>query len=496
LKIKIQLVLALLFLVINNNATAQLKLFEPYKLNTVKIYLDSASVMDSLYTTLNTKYYNATFIYTDSIIADTVKNVGIRVRGNTSLNSQKKSYKISLDAFDTSLSYKKAKKLNFIGDHNDPTMARERLFYYCWNKLGMPPRRITHVNLYINNKYFGIYTNNEECDKQWLKKVFGSDSGNLYKCSWGADLTFKGNLPSNYSWLLGNNKAYDLQTNSGGNYMDLIQLIKTINAPSDSNYLKNLDTIFDYKNYLKALALDVATGNWDDYAYNNSNYLLWHDSSTNKFTFITIDTDNTFGVDWSGIDWTKRDPYKWQHPTDPRPLVTKLMGITASKKLYGHYIDTIMNSITHLDSLNKYIDTLRNMIAPYAPLDSFRTLDYGYNYIDFITGFSGTVDSHTPYGIKPFLDKRRKQTSPLEINYLSNFKYSIFPNPATQYAYITSNALANAELELINSVGNVIYKKNFITNTYIDASHFAKGLYIVKITTSDKEQLYSKLLVN
>jgi CotH kinase protein/Secretion system C-terminal sorting domain len=480
-----------------NNANAQLKIFDESKVNRVDIIFANDSTMDSLYATLNAKYYSATFVYSDdSLHSDTMYHVGIRIRGNTSLASQKKSYKIAFDKYDDTTEYKKLRKLNLIGNHNDPTMVRERLFYHCYNKLGFAPRRVSHVNLYINNKYFGIYSNLEEIDKQWLKRVYNNDTGNLYKCIWGADLNYIDDNPSSYSSIGGSSPVYDLQTNSGGNYKDLVQLIKTINAPNSATYLANLDTIFNYKNFLKIYALDVATGNWDDYAYNKNNYLLWHDSITNKFEFITFDTDNTFGVDWFGIDWTKRDPYKWYHPSEARPLIKTLLSNLSARNMFTAYLDTVIKSVVNLDSLNKYIDTLQNQLAPFVPLDSFRKLDYGYDYSDFVIGYAGTVDSHTPYGIKPFLQKRKLFIFPVSVNEINKLNINIYPNPTQDFVVIENIEHQKLQVFITNNLGQIVFKDSNFKSNKIDFSNLKTGNYNLIISDEIGKILNYKIIKN
>jgi spore coat protein CotH len=191
---------------------AQLKIFSQDSVHTFKVVLPVDSVQ-ALYQTLNAQYYLCTAYYSNGSITDTIDSVGLRIRGNTSLQSAKKSYKLSIDKYIEDQEYKGLRKINLIGNHNDPTMVREKLFYECWQKAGLPPRRMSFVHFYINNTYMGLYTNAEEIDKQWLTRVFGNDSGNIYKCSWGADLAFKGTNEALYKNEINGQRVYDLQTN-------------------------------------------------------------------------------------------------------------------------------------------------------------------------------------------------------------------------------------------------------------------------------------------
>jgi hypothetical protein len=469
-----------------NKVNAQLLPFDQSKINNIYIAIPPDSLTEVLQHN-NNNYYHASFKYTngiDSLLADTI---GFRIRGNTSLQSKKKSFKISFDAFDSTAKYMGLRKLNLIGNHNDPTMVREKLFYECWNKAGFAKRQVSFINLYINNVLYGVYSNAEEIDKIWLKKSFGNSAGNLYKCSWGADLKFKSNNPNDYKTIGGNNtRTYDLQTNeTADNYTDLALLIEQINKPFNSNYVSNLEQYFHVNDYLKALALDVATGNWDSYAYNMNNYFLYNDTLTKKFRFITFDTDNTFGVDWLVVDWATRSAINWHHPTQSRLLASNLLKDASAKQIFLQNLQNITQQITKPDSIFSRIDSLRNMLIPYVGADTFRSLDYGYDFTDFMNGFNSTVDSHTPYGIKPFLTKRAQYLSPLFINdYLSTKQIDFYPNPVINLLNIqVPENLKNAQLEIFNVQGNILQTQQLehISNT-IDVSKLPAGSYFLQIS--------------
>jgi hypothetical protein len=470
-------------------------MFDQTQVNTIRITMPTAS-LDSMNTTLAGAYYLCSFTYSNGATVDTVDSVGIRYRGNTSINSQKKSIKLALDKYISGKEYKGIRKLNLIGNHNDPTYVRERLFYHCWDRCGFAPRRISFVQVFINDINFGLYSNCEEIDKQWLQRVYASDSGNLYKCTYGADLKYQGDNPMTYKNLGGSNSpVYDLQTNeTTPTYTDITEFIKTINGPNDANYLTHLDTILDYKNYLKSLALDVYTGNWDSYAWNKSNYLLWHDSLFGKFRFITFDTDNTFGVDWSGIDWTTRDPFKWYHDSEYRALAYRLLNIASCKQLFANYLDSIGTYVVNKDSLFPILDSLQAMLSPYVAADSFKTLDYGYDSIAFAKGFVGTVDGHTPYGIKPFIEKRRLWIFPLGIIPVNKTDaVSIYPNPSNERITI-DNAGGISAIKIFSTQGTLVLQTACAsTREVIDIGLLKDGTYTVVVIDADGRP-YASLL--
>ncbi len=426
---------------------SQNTLFDDTRISSVFIEIPADSLSVIFTDVLSDHYFKALFIFDYETARDTISNVGFRLRGNTSRFSKKKSFKISFNEYQSARRYQGVKKINLNGQHNDPTMVREKLFYDYWNKLGMAKRRTSFVKLFINQTYYGLYTNLEEFDKDWLLRVYGEKDGNLYKCTYPADLVFHGSDQQYYKNIESGSstggRAYELQTNeTEDDYSDLLELITLLDKPADSTFALLIDQKLNVDGLLKAFAFDVATGNWDDYMYINNNYFLYKNTSTGKFEFITYDTDNSFGVDWVSQDWTSRNCLDWYNHNEPRPLAEKILAIPKFKLKYQHYLDTITNEILDLNLVFQHIDSIESFITEAAKADTYRTLDYGYSIADFHKGFIQTVDYHTPFGIKPFLTKRRDATlHQLATASVSRFAFNntdfiLFPNPVGDFLNI------------------------------------------------------------
>ena len=448
-------------------------------------------------------YFQARFIFDDGFSRDTLYNVGLRLRGNTSRYAHKKSFKVSFNEYVSGRKYQGVKKLNLNGQHNDPTLVREKLFYDLWNKAGFPERRTSFVRLYINQVYYGLYTNLEEFDKSWLTRNFTNNAGNLYKCTWPADLVYLGSSQQVYKDLVNTatgERTYDLQTNETlDDYTDLVELITQLNQTPDSLFVNAIQQLIDVNEFLKAYAFDVATGNWDNYAYNKNNYFLYHHPFDGKFSFISYDTDNTFGVDWIGVNWATRNCLDWMNHSEPRPLITKLMAIGPFYHQYQHYLDSIARYIIAPDSVFPRLDSLRELIIPDVLADTFRCLDYGYTFDDFNLGFTGTVDGHTPWGIKPFLGTRSQyilnQLPPSGIfDPVAADPLILFPNPAREFVWVElkDKKAGNTEISLYDSQGRKVPVDNLPEkiNGYvrIPLEALPSGVYLLSILSNKGRQ--------
>lgn len=390
-------------------------LFQTNKVNSIYITIPADSLQFLYANPLNEKYLLADFIFTDQSRVDTLKKIGFRLRGNSSRFAQKKSFKISFNTFVASRKFGNVKKLNLMASHNDPTMIRQNLFYHCWKKAGLVERRAAFYKLYINGSYFGLYSGLEEMDKDWLMRVYGENAGNLYKCTYPSDLAFLGTDQNTYkainSTAVTGGRAYELQTNTSvDDYSGLVQLIALLDQNPDAAFATEIRQRIGVRNFLKAFALDIATGNWDDYAYNKNNFYLYQNLSTQKFEFITYDADNTFGVDWIGKNWATRNCTDWLPTNQVRPLATKLLAVPAFRDMFYEVLDSITRKVMHPDSLTPIIQAWQTLITPAAEEDTYRTLDYGYTMEQFNNGFTLPIDNHTPFGIIPFLSTRYQST--------------------------------------------------------------------------------------
>jgi len=477
-------------------------LFDDSRVSSVYIDISTDSLAVIMTDVLSDHYFKAQFIFDDGQGNDTLQDVGFRLRGNTSRYAQKKSFKISFNEYVSGRKYQGVKKINLNAQHNDPTMIREKLFYDLWKKAGMKERRTSFVKLYVNQVYYGLYTNLEEMEKEWVSRVYAENSGNLYKCTYPADLQYLGENQQTYKDLTNTSvtggRVYELQTNkTDDDYTGLVTLIHTLHLPYDTLFADTVSKYIDVDEYLKSLAMDVATGNWDDYAYNMNNYYLYDNPANGQFDYIAYDCDNTFGVDWMGINWATRNSLDWINHDAPRPLAEKLLSVPVFFAKYKLYLDTIARNIINPDTIFAHIDALKLLITPAAEADSLRRLDYGYTMIDFNNGFIQAVDSHTPWGIKPFLTARKQaildQLHSSSVNEMEKpiSEITISPNPATDVITIQLAALPVHKMRcrIMDIYGKTI--KAFTWNAdkadyRISLNDMPAGIYILRLQSADR----------
>jgi spore coat protein CotH len=352
--------------------------------------------------------YPASFAFESQGQTDVISLVGFRFRGNTSRDKIKKSFKVSFNTFVQGQKYFGLEKLNLNAETNDPAMMRSRLCWDLFRDLGVPAPRSNHVEVYINDDYYGLYLNTEHIDEEFAELRFGSQGGNLYKCSYPADLGYLGNDPENYKVAPWGTRTYELKTNTElDDYSDLAEFIGFLNQTSDQDLECGLNTYFNVYSYLKVAAIDVLTGNWDGYIYNQNNFYLYHNPTTDQFEYIPYDTDNTWGIDWLDRNWSNRNLYNWSQTGATRPLFNRLMDVDQFRDIFSYHIDDLLQNHYFTSVHQSYIGNLQSFIEASALADPYRPLDWGFDDSAFLNALDEGAGGHVDYGVLEFAEIRK-----------------------------------------------------------------------------------------
>ena len=365
--------------------------------------------------------HHASIHFKNTWIDETVDSIGFRLRGNTSRDAKKKSFKISFNSFMKGRKFYGIEKLNLNGEHNDPSIVRSKLAFDLFRDAEITVSRASHAAVYINGIYYGLYISVEHIDEEFIQKNFSDDSGNLWKCLYPADLKYLGSNPLLYKNLMnGSVPAYELSTNeASGDFTKLAKLVDIINNTPTNTFPDSIEKYLDVRRVLEYFALNTLIGSWDDYRSLMNNYYLYHIPAEDKFTIIPYDYDNTFGVDWSGNNWTTANPYSFPKvASGARPMSEKLLANNQYKDLFTHIISFYRGNITLLPLWENRIDRLKEMITTAAGNDTYRTLDYNFTVNDFNNSYSSSSyqNQHVKFGLKQFINARNTSL-PAQLSY-------------------------------------------------------------------------------
>lgn len=397
------------------------KLYDDSQVARVDITIDPAAITWLYQNVQSDSEFVASFQFQNAFINESVDSIGFRLRGNTSREAAKKSFKVSFNTFISGREFYGVDKLNLNGEHNDPSIIRSKLCFDHYQTIGLKASRANHVEVYINGQYYGLYISVEHIDDEFLNKNFGDDTGNLWKCLYPANLNYLGSDPNLYKDLNNNGRpAYELMTNeASSDFSKLVHLISILNNTTAFSLPDSLESVIYVPDVLKYFAMNILVGEWDDYWSLMNNYYLYHDPTKDIFQLIPYDYDNTYGIDWSGNNWTTANPYNYPKVVGGyRPLAERLMQNAQYRNLYTHFLEFYRENVYLLSNWEGRIDSLRGIITTSALSDSFRTHDYGFDSNDFFNSYSSSDynNQHVKYGLKQFVNLRNSSL-PAQLSY-------------------------------------------------------------------------------
>ena len=261
----------------------------------------------------------ATFVY------ERDWEVDIRYRGDTARLMPKKCWKVFFPGSDLFQEQKgfSQKELNLNADYVDQTLLRSYIGYDLFTRAGVPAPRAGYARLYINDGYYGLFSQVEQVDGRFLHRLGIEIHGNLYK-------PFYGNLglEENDWWY---DYHYPRKTNRQSGHEDMVAFIELINYTSDGQFSETIAEVLDVNGWLDWYAVNILIGNFE---MTNKNYYLYHDFSTGRWMILPWDVDISFGHN-EGHEYGLFDrDISWDNPINT--------GADPAGK-YNHLIDRMMD---------------------------------------------------------------------------------------------------------------------------------------------------------
>ena len=113
--------------------------------------------------------------------------------------------------------------------------------------------------------------------------------------------------------------------------------------------------------------------------------------------------DNTFGIDWFGIDWSSRPLNSW-HDIN-RPLINRLLSYPYYKDLFNQYLNELILNLLNSNWYSE-LQQKKNQLSASVQFDSYYTMDYGFQYADFLNAIDTPYGFHVTQSIAEYLQNR------------------------------------------------------------------------------------------
>ena len=321
-------------------------------------------------------YYPADFVWN----GQTVRNAGIRSRGRGSRHPHKPGLKVDFDRYSTSQKFLGLKALVLDNLTQDPSGIHEMVTMKFLARLGIPAPRESHVRLYVNNEFIGLYAVVEAVDKDMLARLYGSigediqNDGWLYEFAWQEDWRFTDLGTDLAPYKLRFEATTHESESDEKKYRKVQELVTLANQTPEDRFVEVLGSRFDLPGFIRFVAAQAFLGDTDGFlgAFGVNNFYLYRLENQDKHVLISWDTDNTF--------WGATFPIL---PDNTNVLMQKLMRIPEYHALWYAEIARA----TEMAAADNWLDT--EIIRTVQLIDSAMREDVYKPYSN--NGFEGAA---------------------------------------------------------------------------------------------------------
>ncbi len=431
---------------------------------------------------------------------------GVKFKGNSSYNNpnNKKPFRLDVAEYGGKLEVDGMKKLVLNNAFKDPTFLREKLMLDFLVAHGIAAPRATFARLYINNKYWGLYSVVEDVNKTFLKTRFGNKGGNLFKGDPRGTLNYKGTQQAMYA------TDYELKTNETENdWSDLIHFTDVLNNTPAAQLRDSLSRYMNMESWFSYWAAHSLFVNLDSYIGSGHNYFIYHNTETDKFEWITWDANEAFGNFQMGITLAniKTLPYSFiPQPPNQRPMMNRVWADQNMRQQYAKRLCALLADFSN-QKMDGRIDQLANLIRPHVYADSmkfFSNNNFEQNLSQDIT-VPNAPGTNGIAGLKPFITARRNSLLQQLANVCTATEIPeipeaealhIYPNPSSGHFTLEVDGALVQELRLLDVSGRLIFMQRVENQPSVSfyAGDLPPGVYCLLVST-DKSYYISKLVL-
>lgn len=220
--------------------------------------------------------------------------VGVHFRGMSSYMmvsaGRKRSLNVSIDYTNDKQRVNGVKTLNLLNSNGDGSFLSAVLYSHIARKHIAAPK-VNLVRVVINGEDWGVYVNQEQFNKDFLKSHYGSAKGARWKVSGSPDgrggLDYLGEDIEPYK------QRYEMKDGNDDDWHALVRLCKTLCETPVEELEKKIAPMLDLESTLWFLALDCGLINSDGYWTRASDYTI-HRDKKGVFHLIPGDMNEAF----------------------------------------------------------------------------------------------------------------------------------------------------------------------------------------------------------
>ncbi|NDV47126.1 T9SS C-terminal target domain-containing protein [Paludibacter sp. 221] len=479
----------------------------------------------------------------EKIITGELLNSDIRYRGASALGFDKKSFAVKLKD-EAGLKIERS----YFGLRNDnywvldamavdKSRMRNRLSTDLWNDFSSDPHyksleknlingtRGLFVEVFLDDEYWGLYCMTERIDRKQLKLKKYDDTydvinGVLYKATGWSYSVLMGYVPNQgpnpyysipaYSNLWNTWENYemkypDIEDGQVIDWEPLYDVVSMVAASSDNTFKNSVSQQIDlpvWLDYYLFSELILATDNHGKNAY----FSMYNINLDKKLGITPWDLDGVLGRRWDGTEVEAAQDFtefivKNEH--GEHNLYRRLKATNAAdfNTLLKRRYDQIRSNYFSAESLQTRVNTYKETFDRSGAGNREEARWSGNNRVSL------NFDNETVYLINWIKDRidylNGEYGEPIltDSNNTLQANISIFPNPASDYAYMTLAGIQNEYVNLViyDLAGKHVYSENVYVSgnqgITINVKDIEPGVHFVFVKTNTGESLKGKLIV-
>ncbi|WP_141503998.1 CotH kinase family protein [Paenibacillus luteus] len=280
------------------------------------------------------------------------------LRGGHTRNYSKKSFEVRIEG---------GKTLHWNAEYDDPSMMRNALSFYFFNKIGVPSPETNHFWLIINGVPQGVYLEIEAVDSLFFQTRNIGCRSLLYAVNDSADFSLFDPVTKGKKLSLFD--GYELMQGKTGTKSRLTSFVRNLNRTSGKNLAVYTAKRLDISQYLLWLAGAVLTGNYDGF---DQNYALYEHRTSGKYRIIPWDYEGTWGRNCYGKPCGSNLVRLQGYNT----LTEKLFTFPACRQKYRSIIKKQLQAAFTFEKLEPVISEMHARLSPAIRNDYTRKASY------------------------------------------------------------------------------------------------------------------------
>lgn len=278
-----------------SSLAASTALFTATQVHTIEVEVDEEALTQMIQTYLDTgekEWVSGTV----TIDGQTVEDVGIKLKGNSSLRgistdtpAQDLPLRIRLDKFVDDQDLEGYSDLT-VRSNATTTAMNEAVSLDLLSAAGLASTEAIATRFSVNGSEEELRLTVQNLDDAWVADAFpeAGEGSVLYKSEAEGDWSWRGE-DGDYS------TAFDIEAGED-DYGPLIELLDLLNNSTEEEIAERLPELVDLESFATYLAVQEIIQNSDDIdGPGNNSYLFW-DSATEQFTVVAWDHNLSFGA--------------------------------------------------------------------------------------------------------------------------------------------------------------------------------------------------------